>query len=133
MKPLGLMGARIDATNGQFAPLVIHGSQLRAIDYQLPVPSAQVKSCILLAGLYAGSRQFWFVGTNARGQVTLYRGIPYELPLGVKLYSQQYVSAVPAGAITDRRQRSADLDQQWRSKGDARDLVNSLERQYAHP
>src|SRR3954452_12749028 len=53
MKPLGLMGARIGAREGQFAPLVITGGPLRAIDYQLPVPSAQVKSCILLAGLYA--------------------------------------------------------------------------------
>jgi 3-phosphoshikimate 1-carboxyvinyltransferase len=53
MKPLGLMGARIKARDGQFAPLVIEGSPLRAIDYQLPVASAQVKSCILLAGLYA--------------------------------------------------------------------------------
>lgn len=53
MKPLGLMGARIEAREGQFAPLNIQGSPLRAIDYQLPVPSAQVKSCILLAGLYA--------------------------------------------------------------------------------
>jgi 3-phosphoshikimate 1-carboxyvinyltransferase len=47
------MGARIEATNEQFAPMVIHGGPLRAIDYQLPVASAQVKSCILLAGLYA--------------------------------------------------------------------------------
>src|SRR3954451_12259401 len=53
MKPLGLMGARIEARDGQFAPLVIEGSALRAIDYELPVASAQVKSCILLAGLYA--------------------------------------------------------------------------------
>ncbi|MFL6451588.1 MAG: 3-phosphoshikimate 1-carboxyvinyltransferase [Bryobacteraceae bacterium] len=53
MKPLGLMGAHIDATDGQFAPLVIHGSPLHAIDYQVPVASAQVKSCVLLAGLYA--------------------------------------------------------------------------------
>jgi len=53
MKPLGLMGAQIEAREGQFAPLSIHGSRLRGIDYELPVPSAQVKSCILLAGLYA--------------------------------------------------------------------------------
>src|SRR3954447_781246 len=53
IKPLGLMGARIKARDEQFAPLVIDGSPLRAIDYRLPVPSAQVKSCILLAGLYA--------------------------------------------------------------------------------
>jgi 3-phosphoshikimate 1-carboxyvinyltransferase len=53
IKPLGLMGARIEATNGQFAPLIIEGSPIRAIDYELPVASAQVKSCVLLAGLYA--------------------------------------------------------------------------------
>jgi 3-phosphoshikimate 1-carboxyvinyltransferase len=52
--PLSQMGARIDAVNGQFPPLTIDGRPpLRAIDYELPVSSAQVKSCILLAGLYA--------------------------------------------------------------------------------
>jgi 3-phosphoshikimate 1-carboxyvinyltransferase len=53
MKPLGQMGARITARNGQFPPLRIEGGGLRAIDYMLPVPSAQVKTCILFAGLYA--------------------------------------------------------------------------------
>jgi 3-phosphoshikimate 1-carboxyvinyltransferase len=53
MKPLGQMGARIDAREGQFPPLRIEGGKLRAIDYTLPVPSAQVKTCILFAGLYA--------------------------------------------------------------------------------
>lgn len=51
--PLGEMGAEIEATNGQYPPLTIHGRKLRAIDYQPPVASAQVKSCVLLAGLYA--------------------------------------------------------------------------------
>jgi 3-phosphoshikimate 1-carboxyvinyltransferase len=51
--PLSEMGAHIDATNDQYPPLTIHGSPLHAIDYDLPVPSAQVKSCVLLAGLYA--------------------------------------------------------------------------------
>jgi 3-phosphoshikimate 1-carboxyvinyltransferase len=53
MKPLGQMGARIDARDGQFPPLRITGTSLRAIDYTLPVPSAQVKTCVLFAGLYA--------------------------------------------------------------------------------
>jgi 3-phosphoshikimate 1-carboxyvinyltransferase len=47
------MGARIDARDGQFPPLRIEGGRLRAIDYTLPVPSAQVKTCVLFAGLYA--------------------------------------------------------------------------------
>ena len=53
MAPLSRMGARIEATDGQFPPLTIHGTHLHAIDYTLPVASAQVKSCVLLAGLYA--------------------------------------------------------------------------------
>src|SRR5579871_570245 len=53
MKPNGEMGASIAAREGRFPPLDIQGGKLRAIDYTLPVPSAQVKSCVLLAGLYA--------------------------------------------------------------------------------
>ena len=49
-KPLEAMGARLTLTEGH-APLTIHGAPLRAIDYTTPVPSAQVKTCVLLAGL----------------------------------------------------------------------------------
>lgn len=53
MQPLAQMGARIDAHDGRFPPLTIHGGKLHAIDYALPMASAQVKSCVLLAGLFA--------------------------------------------------------------------------------
>jgi 3-phosphoshikimate 1-carboxyvinyltransferase len=53
MKPLAEMGASISAREGRFPPLEIQGGKLRPIDYTLPVPSAQVKSCVLFAGLYA--------------------------------------------------------------------------------
>ncbi|HEY3825233.1 MAG TPA: 3-phosphoshikimate 1-carboxyvinyltransferase [Bryobacteraceae bacterium] len=53
IKPLESMGARIEASDGQFPPLVIHGSALHPIDYTLPVPSAQVKTCVLFGGLFA--------------------------------------------------------------------------------
>jgi 3-phosphoshikimate 1-carboxyvinyltransferase len=53
MTPLRDMGANIEAAREQYPPLTIHGGPLRGIDYQLPVASAQVKSCVLLAGLYA--------------------------------------------------------------------------------
>jgi len=49
-KPLEAMGARLTLTEGH-APLTIEGQALKAIDYTTPVPSAQVKTCILLAGL----------------------------------------------------------------------------------
>ncbi|MCC7248637.1 MAG: 3-phosphoshikimate 1-carboxyvinyltransferase, partial [Lysobacter sp.] len=52
--PLSQMGARIDSETGGLPPLRIRGGQaLRGIDYALPVASAQVKSALLLAGLYA--------------------------------------------------------------------------------
>lgn len=49
-KPLAEMGANITLTNGH-APITIQGAPLRAIDFTTPVPSAQVKTCVLLAGL----------------------------------------------------------------------------------
>jgi 3-phosphoshikimate 1-carboxyvinyltransferase len=53
MRPLAEMGASIGARENQFPPLEIEGARLRAIHYTLPVASAQVKTCVLLAGLYA--------------------------------------------------------------------------------
>lgn len=53
IEPLEQMGAYILARNGEYAPLFINRNEpLKAIDYELPIPSAQLKSCILLAGLF---------------------------------------------------------------------------------
>jgi 3-phosphoshikimate 1-carboxyvinyltransferase len=54
-EPLRLMGARVETTDGT-PPLAIQGGELNGIRYELPVASAQVKSCVLLAGLYAAGR-----------------------------------------------------------------------------
>ena len=51
--PLRLMGAKVDCRDGRLPPLRIRGAPLHAIDYEMPVASAQVKSCLLLAGLLA--------------------------------------------------------------------------------
>ena len=53
MKPLALMGAQIHAREDKFPPLEIHGAALHPIEYALPVPSAQVKTCVLFGGLFA--------------------------------------------------------------------------------
>ena len=79
-------------------------------------------------GLYVGSRQFYFLGTNARGVVTLYRGLPYDLPFGVHLYTEEYASSVPALSIADRRERTHLLNHQLRSKSDASSRLRELER-----
>ncbi|HEY0163506.1 MAG TPA: 3-phosphoshikimate 1-carboxyvinyltransferase [Edaphobacter sp.] len=51
-KPLSAMGARIDLVDGH-APMTIHGGPLKAIDFETPIPSAQVKTAVLFAGLQA--------------------------------------------------------------------------------
>jgi len=78
-------------------------------------------------GVWLGARSVYFLGTDDSGLVTVYRGVPYELPLDVDLYSSQYVSSVPARTIGQRR-RERLLDHEWRSRADAEDLVRQLER-----
>ncbi len=56
LRPLTLMGADIRARDGKYPPLEIAGAPLHGIDYPLPVASAQVKTCVLFAGLLAGGR-----------------------------------------------------------------------------
>lgn len=56
IEPLLKMGARIDARDGGFPPLTIHGDRLDGIEYMAPIPSAQVKSAVLLAGLGAAGQ-----------------------------------------------------------------------------
>jgi 3-phosphoshikimate 1-carboxyvinyltransferase len=53
IKPLEIMGARIESAEGGRPPLRLTGAKLKAIDYKLPVASAQVKTSLLFAGLYA--------------------------------------------------------------------------------
>jgi PPM family protein phosphatase len=81
----------------------------------------------VVTGLYVLSRQVYFIGTNDAGLVTLYRGVPYELPFGLELYEEEYPSGVPAQAIPDSR-RGRVLDHEWRSREDAVDLIRALER-----
>ncbi|MHB8234842.1 MAG: 3-phosphoshikimate 1-carboxyvinyltransferase [Solirubrobacteraceae bacterium] len=52
-EPLRAMGGQLSARNGRYTPLIVRGSHLRAISYDLEVASAQVKSCVLLAALAA--------------------------------------------------------------------------------
>lgn len=51
--PLRLMGADVECRDGRLPPLRVRGTRLRGIDYEMPIASAQVKSCLLLAGLLA--------------------------------------------------------------------------------
>lgn len=81
--------------------------------------------CVLV-GAYFASQTVYFVGSD-KGLVTVYRGLPYELPGGIKLYTPNYYSSVPVGEI-DPRLRERLLDHRVRSLGDANDVVSRLER-----
>jgi len=95
-------------------------------------PLAALLSAVIVLGLigaggYLASRQLYFVGTNAQGIVTIYRGLPYSLPFGVPLYETYYVSGVPAQVVPAAR-RGQLLNNNLRSQNDATSLVMDLEQ-----
>jgi serine/threonine protein phosphatase PrpC len=78
-------------------------------------------------GAWYGNRQIWFLGTDEGGRVALYRGLPYELPLGVTLYEERYASPIQTSSLpTDRR--DSVTGHELRSRGDAVSLIEDLER-----
>jgi len=85
---------------------------------------------LIIAGLgvaaYFGARQVYFLGIDEGGRVTLYRGLPYELPLGVELYSEVYSIPVQAGSVPEDRRDSL-TDHDLRSRDDAVSLLDSIE------
>jgi protein phosphatase len=81
---------------------------------------------LLAAGAYLALQSVYFIGTNQRGLVTMFRGVPYELPGGIELYSGDYVSGVSAATLPAAR-RQALLDHSLRSEGSAADLMRQLE------
>jgi len=98
-------------------------------------PVRRIVVSVLLAAVLAGAvvggvaaaRSVYFVGQDDRGLVTLYRGLPYELPFGIDLFQTKYVSSVPARTLTPTERRRL-LDHQLRSRDDAAQLVRDLEQ-----
>jgi protein phosphatase len=87
-----------------------------------------VALAIVLSGLWLASRAVYFVGTDtSTGIVTIYRGVPYELPFGIKLYERDYTSGVRLEQVPPSR-RSTFTDHKLRSRDDAKNLVIELER-----
>ena len=78
-------------------------------------------------GAWYGNRQVWFLGTDEAGRVALYRGLPYELPLGIKLYSERYSSPIQTEALLGKR-HDAVTGHDLRSREDAVSLLEEIER-----
>jgi PPM family protein phosphatase len=81
---------------------------------------------LLGAGIYVGLQSVYFIGTNGRGLITLYRGVPFKLPGNVPLYSSDFVSGVSASTVPPARRRAL-LDHSLRSEANAAALIHSLE------
>jgi protein phosphatase len=81
----------------------------------------------LAFGAWYGNRQVWFLGTDDAGRVALYRGVPYELPFGVELYSELYASPLQTGSLPAKR-RDAVTGHDLRSREDAVSLIEDIQR-----
>ena len=61
---------------------------------------------VLGSAMYLASQSVYFIGTNNRGLVTMFRGFPYRLPGNLDLYSSAYVSGVSASTLSPERRRT---------------------------
>jgi PPM family protein phosphatase len=99
--------------------------------------AAKVLVALLLVGALAfgawyGNRQIWFLGTDAAGRVALYRGAPYELPFGVKLYDERYASPIQTGSLPPKR-RDAVTGHDLRTREDAVSLIEDIQKSQGVP
>jgi serine/threonine protein phosphatase PrpC len=85
----------------------------------------------ILVGAFVGLRQVWFLGTDGAGRVALYRGVPYELPFGIKLYDERYSIPIQTEALPERR-RDAVTGHDLRSRDDALDLIEEILQNQEH-
>jgi PPM family protein phosphatase len=86
----------------------------------------------LAFGAWYGNRQVWFLGTDEAGRTALYRGLPYELPLGVKLYQERYSSPIQTRSLPHKR-REAVTGHDIRSRADAVSLIEDIESSQGVP
>ncbi len=87
---------------------------------------AALLAAIVLGARY-GIRQVWFLGTDDSGRAALYRGLPYDLPFGIKLYDERYATVIQTSSLAPRRQSSV-TGHDLRGHDDAVSLIADLER-----
>ncbi len=80
---------------------------------------------VIVGGGLLAARSVYFLGTDDQGDVAVYRGLPYTLPLGISLYSKQYSIPVQVGTLSEDRQRAV-TGHTLRGKGDATDLADDI-------
>ncbi|MGZ4271094.1 MAG: hypothetical protein ACXVSX_18020, partial [Solirubrobacteraceae bacterium] len=94
------------------------------------LPAGLVAAVVVLVvmglGAYYATQTVYFVGASADGFVTVYRGVPYDLPAGLHLYGVNYVSSVPVDTLSTAQRRII-TEHKLRAKDDAQDLVRQME------
>ena len=80
---------------------------------------------VIVGGGLLAARSVYFLGTDNQGDVAVYRGLPYTLPLGISLYSKQYSIPVQVGTLSEERQKAV-TGHTLRGKGDATDLADDI-------
>ena len=88
--------------------------------------AAILAAIVIIGGGFLFARSVYFLGTDAQGDVALYRGLPYTLPLGVSLYSKQYSIPVQEGTLSQERQKAV-TGHTLRGQGDATDLIGDIQ------
>jgi PPM family protein phosphatase len=104
----------------------------RGLGTALKLIAALVVVAALAFGAWYGNRQVWFLGTDDAGRVALYRGVPYELPFGIKLYGERYASPIQTAALPARR-RDAVTGHDLRSRDDAVSLIEDIQQSQGVP
>jgi serine/threonine protein phosphatase PrpC len=103
------------------------GSRSRLRRRLVPSVAVLVVLGLLAGGAYVASQSVYFIGTNSRGLVTVFRGVPYSLPGPINLYSRDFVSGVSASSLSTGRRQTL-LNHTLRSEEDATSLIRGLEQ-----
>jgi serine/threonine protein phosphatase PrpC len=122
----GLTGERMRAAGDRLrghGPIPATSRRRRVVRIGLAIAAVLV----VAGGALLLARQVYFLGSNDQGNVALYRGLPYELPLGVNLYSEQSSIPMQVGTLSEDRQRAV-TEHELRGKDDASDLVGDIEQ-----
>jgi PPM family protein phosphatase len=122
----GLTGERVraatDRLRGQ-GPMPAPRRRRRILGWAV----AAVAALVVIGGGFLVARSAYFLGTDQDGNVALYRGLPYRLPLDVGLYSKQYSIPVQVGTLSEVRQRGV-TEHELRGKDDATDFIRDIEQ-----
>jgi PPM family protein phosphatase len=122
----GLTGERMRAATDRLrgrGPMPTPSRRRRALKWV----AAAAAAALVVGGAVLFARSIYFLGTDSQGNVAVYRGLPYELPLGVSLYSKQYSIPVQEGSLSEDRQRAV-TGHTLRGKDDATSLTTDIQQ-----